>query len=406
MNKTNIKNKQIYVNLLDKSYFETIKSGVEKFNGEKDYLSTKSINWDKIQKIESKIRFDSRPSRANMQPTNNSVWFAKMKNTIKVYYFDDKNIEEINKFILSTGFLGIKCKDSVVPTFLKYFFFSTRFNLLKDRLAKGSTQQAINNSTLKQIYVLIPTLKIQKKIVSVLERVDSLRQKREQTNQLTDKLIQAVFYKMFGDPVLNNRKFPMESLDNIVANGRYALKRGPFGGSLKKNIFVKEGYKVYEQQNAIKNDFELGHYYITSKKFEEMKAFSVNPGDIIISCSGTIGKVAIVPSNAKKGIINQALLKITFDRNKISPIFAKFLIETPQIQELLFGSARGSGIRNIASMAILKSVQIPIPPLSLQNKFAEIAKKIEILKEKQKLSEVKINNLFQSLTNIAFEVEL
>lgn len=307
---------------------------------------------------------------------------------------------------ISSGIRIISIKDSGV---LKdYLFFYLKSDAVQRVIKKYSIGTTIIHASkaISHINVFIPSVFRQKKIINFLKLVEKLKQKREQVNHITNKLIQSVFLKMFGDPVLNNRKFPMESLDNIVANERYALKRGPFGGSLKKNIFVKEGYKVYEQQNAIKNDFELGHYYITSKKFEEMKAFSVNPGDIIISCSGTIGKVAIVPSNAKKGIINQALLKITFDRNKISPIFAKFLIETPQIQELLFGSARGSGIRNIASMAILKSVQIPIPPLSLQNKFAEIAKKIEILKEKQKLSEVKINNLFQSLTNIAFEVEL
>ena len=87
--------------------------------------------------------------------------------------------------------------------------------------------------------------------------------------------------------------------------------RGPFGGSLKKNIFKPEGYAVYEQQHAIYDQFDDIRYFIDEKKFNEMKRFELNSGDLIMSCSGTMGKIAIVPENIKKGIINQALLKLT-----------------------------------------------------------------------------------------------
>jgi len=99
------------------------------------------------------------------------------------------------------------------------------------------------------------------------------------------------------------------------------FKRGPFGGSLKKEIFVKDGYKVYEQKHAINNDFEIGEYYITEKKYNEMIAFALKPNDLIISCSGTMGRIAIVPKNIKPGIINQALLKFSPMFGKIIPNF-------------------------------------------------------------------------------------
>jgi len=87
--------------------------------------------------------------------------------------------------------------------------------------------------------------------------------------------------------------------------------RGPFGGSLKKSCFQSEGYAVYEQQHAINNQFSDFRYYVDNEKFTEMLRFEVFPGDLIMSCSGTMGKIAIVPEKSPKGIINQALLKLT-----------------------------------------------------------------------------------------------
>ena len=86
------------------------------------------------------------------------------------------------------------------------------------------------------------------------------------------------------------------------------LIRGPFGGSLKKNIFKLDGYAVYEQQHAIYHQFDDIRYFIDENKFNEMRRFELQAGDLIMSCSGTMGKIAIVPENIKQGIINQALL--------------------------------------------------------------------------------------------------
>jgi type I restriction enzyme S subunit len=85
--------------------------------------------------------------------------------------------------------------------------------------------------------------------------------------------------------------------------------RGSFGGSLKKSIFVADGYAVYEQQHAIYDQFDEIRYFVDAEKFSEMRRFELLPNDLIMSCSGTMGRVAIVPERIKTGIINQALLK-------------------------------------------------------------------------------------------------
>jgi type I restriction enzyme S subunit len=147
--------------------------------------------------------------------------------------------------------------------------------------------------------------------------------------------------------------------------------RGPFGGSLKKNIFKEDGYAVYEQQHAIYNQFDSIRYFIDENKFNEMKRFELNSGDLIMSCSGTMGKIAIVPENIKKGIINQALLKLSPSK-KVSTIFLKLWMQSESFQDSLKEYSGGAAIQNVASVAILKKIEIPLPSMEEQQRIVSI----------------------------------
>jgi len=136
--------------------------------------------------------------------------------------------------------------------------------------------------------------------------------------------------------------------------------RGPFGGALKKNIFVKNGYAVYEQSHAIYQNFNSFRYYITEAKYKELKRFSVLPNDIIMSCSGTMGKFAVIPRKPKKGVINQALLKLTVNEG-FDLEFMKFTLELPITQEKLLSQSAGGAIKNIVGVGQLKEIGICIP---------------------------------------------
>ena len=100
----------------------------------------------------------------------------------------------------------------------------------------------------------------------------------------------------------------------IRLNDIGTYKKGPFGSSLTKSMFVPKGndtVKVYEQKNAIQKDHTLGTYYITRQYYEsKMKNFAVEPGDILVSCAGTIGETYILPEDIEPGIINQALMRM------------------------------------------------------------------------------------------------
>lgn len=154
-------------------------------------------------------------------------------------------------------------------------------------------------------------------------------------------------------------------------------KKGPFGSSLTKAMFVDEKtpnrVKVYEQKNAIQHDYLLGNYYISRNKYEEMKGFSVYPGDIIVSCAGTIGEVYQLPKEAPIGIINQALMKITLFYNKIATYYIILLKD--KLYELS-KSAKGTAIKNIPSFDKLKPAKILIPPENEQQRIIVRLKRI------------------------------
>ena len=127
-------------------------SGIDKFAGEKIYLDTSSVIGNSIIDNSYKVSYSNRPSRANMTPQDNTVWIAKLKNSpkhiiVKSYCDDLKN-----KYIFSTGFLGIKIsKESF--NLLAIYFISETFEKEKDNLSVGATMQSINNNTFKNMYI-------------------------------------------------------------------------------------------------------------------------------------------------------------------------------------------------------------------------------------------------------------
>lgn len=147
---------------------------------------------------------------------------------------------------------------------------------------------------------------------------------------------------------------------------RQNLVRGPFGGALKKESFVESGFKVYEQRNAIYKTCEIGSYFISPSKFSEMQRFSVVPGDFIVSCSGTIGRIFQIPPEAPPGVINQALLKIRTDDRIVFDRFFKLLFEWDRFQARIIDSTQGGAMQNLVGMEVFRKTPFAVPPLPEQ----------------------------------------
>ena len=150
--------------------------------------------------------------------------------------------------------------------------------------------------------------------------------------------------------------------------GQY--KKGPFGSSITKAMFIPDSLtaiKIYEQKNAICKDASLGNYFISKDKYETLKGFEVFPNDIIVSCAGTIGESYVLPSNMRKGIINQALMKITLFDLRLLDFYLMYF--DFKLKESAQEHGHGIALKNIPPFDVLKQYLIPIPPIEEQKKI-------------------------------------
>lgn len=255
------------------------------------------------------------------------------------------------------------------------------------KLQRGQNPVHVYPEQLNRIKIPFMSLDEQKQISDkYFELLEKIKDCSDKINGLIDKE---------NDIIYRIDKSKCEQV--LLGDEEYViLKRGPFGGDLKKEIFVTSGYKVYEQKNAIQNDISLGRYYITEEKFQEMIAFEVKENDILMSCSGTIGKFVIVPSSYEKGIINQALLRIRAT-DKINPIFLKLCLV--DLTNTFLKNSHGKGIDNINSIDVLKNFKIYVPINKAEQdkavkQYEQYEAEIKSLRQKISEYELSIRNIF------------
>ena len=280
-----------------------------------------------------------------------------------------------------------------------YLFHILNGNLFEQQCiqsSKGVAQKNMSTEWLKNYEIPLYSKEKQDVITEILDKTYNVIFCRQQEIQKLDNLIKARFVEMFGS--IHDGRYDMKTLPEIVNDDKNSIKRGPFGGALKKDDFVEDGYLVYEQRHAIHNDFEYAKYYITQEKYEDMIGFKVIPGDLIISCSGvTLGRIAEVPEGAKEGIINQALLKLSLNPEVMLNTFFIQQFRGEEIQEILFGFSRGSGIPNMPSMSEVKAVKFICPPLELQKQYCDFVNQVDKSKVVVQKALEKTQLLFDSL---------
>jgi restriction endonuclease S subunit len=193
-------------------------------------------------------------------------------------------------------------------------------------------------------------------------------------------------------------------LGQIKENTPNAMKAGPFGSALKKDCYVKDGYKIYGQEQVIKQDSKYGDYYIDQKKYRQLESCAVKPGDILISLVGTVGKVLILPEGIAPGIINPRLVKISLQKEinrEYIKIFLSSLVAKKMIEKHFHGSTM-----DIINLGILKIILFPLPPVNEQQrivkKVEELMRLCDELEEKVSENQEHSNLLMETVLKEAF----
>ena len=328
--------------------------------------------------------------KATLIPVN-SIIFAKIGEAIRL------NRRSINNkaCCIDNNLMAFVSKVG----FWKYFYFWSLQLDLYD-YTNATTVPAIRKSDLEGLEMPLPPLAEQQRIVERIEtlfaKLDETKEKLQNTLDTFEIRKTAILHKAFtGELTANWRKhhgLTMDSWEEKTLNDIASYKKGPFGSSITKAMFVPKTantYKVYEQGNVIRKDLTYGHYYITSEKYQELKGFSVKAGDILISCAGTIGEVYKLPPECEEGVINQALMRVRLNQNIIEGYFCYYFGEI--IKDDVIDKSNGTAMKNIPPFKVLKAIQIKLPTINEQTEIVRIVD--NLLAKEQKAHSIAQNAL-------------
>jgi type I restriction enzyme S subunit len=312
-----------------------------------------------------------------------------------------------DKFAVSTDCFVTQPKDlkSVYAKYV-YFYLSGNMHLLENGF-KGAGLKHISKGYIEDLEIPLPSLKIQQKIAAILNKADELRQYNKQLIAKYDALTQSLFLEMFGLGNSNRKDWPDTKIEDIVIKQKGSMRSGPFGSDLLHSEFVDSGIPVLGIDNAVLNKFQWKQRrYITEDKYQKLKRYTVFPKDIIITIMGTIGRVAVIPEDIGIAINTKHLAAISLNQEIANPDFIAFSLHS-DLGILSQINQKGKGaIMTGLNLTIIKELKLKLPPIILQNQFAERVQLIETQKQQAQEALAKSELLFQGLLQQAFKGEL
>lgn len=310
---------------------------------------------------------------------------------------DGSGVGRVNKYPAYSSLLGtlqyILPKEGYDLNYVAYALKS--LNLAE--YASGAAIPHIYFKDYGEETIAVPPREEQERIVAELDCLSGVIEKKKQQLKELDALAQSIFHQMFGDPITNEKSWEVKPLKNSVIE----MFLGPFGSTLKTDCYVskEDAYcMVYEQKHAIKKTMELETHYIDKDKFESLKRFEVHSGDFIMSCRGTIGEIYRLPNDAPIGIIHPSLMKIRIREDIYHPIFFVRLLTRIVKNE----NTNGNCVQMAITAKELGAREPIVPPLAIQQEFAEKIEAIEKQKELIKQSITQTEELFNSRMDYYF----
>lgn len=285
--------------------------------------------------------------------------------------------------IITSAYVCVKCRDNIDSRYAYSLLHS--YDLLKVFYSYGGgVRQSMKYEDLKRLPIILPPLIQQNSIATFLDRETSrldelISKKQRQIELLQEKrcaLISQVVTKGL-DPDVKMKDSGVEWLGKIPAHWELvplkftlrpcgdAVKTGPFGSQLLSSEMLSGSIKVYNQRNVLDRDFISGENYITEDKFKDLSAFTIFAHDVLVTTRGTIGRCAVFPQNAEKGILHPCLMRIEPNAS-LSPAYLSLLIQDGEIVLLQLRLMSNATTIDVIYSESLKSVRLPLPPIDEQ----------------------------------------
>ena len=313
----------------------------------------------------------------------------------------------IMSFKLSIGKTAITTEDcysnEAIMAFHKKDFYEIDNNYLfhifsnKDwseganKAVKGVT---LNKASLSVATIPLPPIETQKQIAATLDKVTKIIVESRKLLEKYDLLIKSRFIEMFGDPVENPKQWNIEKLKSLTS--KIGSGATPKGG---RESYISEGISLVRSMNVYKGFFEYeGLAHITEAQAKELDNVTLQENDVLLNITGaSVARCCILPKDVLPARVNQhvSILRTT---EKLNPVYLSNLLISDTEQRVLLGiGGAGGATREAITKTELESLDIPVPPLELQQQFATFVQQIDKSKFAVQKSLEKAETLYKSL---------
>lgn len=236
------------------------------------------------------------------------------------------------------------------------YFFDTAI-----RISVGSLSPTVNWSDLKNQEFELPDLDTQRKLAKVLWSLNDTKEAYKKLIAATDELVKSQFMEMFGDPVTNEKGWPIVRLDSVAD-----IRIGPFGSLLHKEDYIEGGHALVNPSHIIDGkivpDQELT---VSDEKYNLLSTYQLEKGDVVLGRRGEMGRCAVVTVS---GMLCGTGSMIIRPNGKIRPYFLQRMLASPSFRKVIENKAVGVTMMNI-NVPIVSSLMLPLLPASLQDEY-------------------------------------
>jgi len=260
----------------------------------------------------------------------------------------------------------------------------------------GTTRGKLTKGGASEILIPLPPLAEQRRIASILDQADVLRQKRQQTIEKLDQLLQATFIDMFGDPVSNPKGWQAKSIDKICSNIVDCVnKTAPI-------VEYETPYKMIRTTNVRNYKVDISSVrYVEKETFDKWnRRLTPQRGDVILTREAPVGEVGILESNDSV-FLGQRLMLYRVNLELTTPEYLLYFLMSDNLKIQYEQMSSGSTVKHL-SVPQCSKWNILIPPIELQLKFSQFYKMIHTNLKLMRISYDKADTLFKSLQNQAF----
>ena len=295
------------------------------------------------------------------------------------------------------GFKSMIPGPRIDATFLYWWLKCNRAKL--ELLGNGATFKEVSKSIVERVGIPLPPLDEQKRIAAILDQADELRRKRQRAIDRLNQLSQAIFHELFGDPVSNDRGWPVRRLDDVSHNITDGTHDTP--------ARIPSGIPFITSKNVRPYEFDMTNLeYVSLETHREIiKRCNPRRGDVLYTNIGaSVGSAVQNRFDFEFSLKNVALIQP--NQKELLPDFLEFMLNNPRFKESLLSASAAGGAQKFITLKALRSASVPIPTIGTQEIFAKRIAEVSTSKEHMSHQLRSISSLFSSLQIRAFQGEL